>query len=102
MGNEAVHDALATGLVKVDGELVAVHLCHLAVAKLFVEHPLPLRIARSAGRGGDELTFERDGRAGLGRAFPPTALFGALPARRGVAARKSGCWFIEAAVAVGV
>src|SRR5262245_24563121 len=102
MDDKAVDNALAARLVEVDGELVAVHLCHLTVAELLVEHPLALRVARNPGRGGDELSLKCDGRARLGRAFAPTPLLGTLPAGGGVAAGKSGGGFLKAAVAVGI
>src|SRR5262249_17250240 len=99
-------DALAAGLVEIDGELVAVHLGHRAVAEFFVEHALAQRIARHAGGGGDELAFERHWGARPGPSLATAALLplllGALPARRRVAALEAAGGFIEAAVAVGV
>src|SRR5262249_42839666 len=96
MDDEAVDNALAARLVEVDGELVAVHFRHLAVAEFLVEYSLPLRVAGNAGRGGDKLTIKRKGRTRFSRTFAPTALLGSLPARGGVAARKSRGWFVKA------
>src|SRR5581483_11058781 len=100
---EAVHNALAAGLVEVDGELVAVDLGDMAVAELLVEDALAQLEARARGRGGGHqlaLDGHRTLRAGLVVAAP--LLLGALPAERGVAAGEAGARLLEAAAAVRV
>jgi len=41
--DEGVDDALLAGLVKLDGELVAVDMRHIAVAELLVKYPITQR-----------------------------------------------------------
>src|SRR5262249_54083985 len=101
MDDKAVDNALAARLVEVDGELVAVHLRHLAVAELPVDPRPARRVARTPGGGGEDPASKRAGGARLGGAFAPAPPLGALPAGGGVAAGKSGGGFLKAAVAVG-